>query len=175
MRKLVICMCGAAAALVAIDHVAAGSGLALLDSGWFAKAPGASVNRTLKGDRAAAPVAGGGELRIAAVEIVGLEAAAIVYRDREGRVLFRTDPVGNTTVVVRDVTLPAVTVRQTRKAPVQPVILQPERQENPAQPAPKLPDGCEPAASLLSASGKSGLGARCFAAHDLGAVKLALR
>jgi hypothetical protein len=61
-----------------------------------------SVDRSAKADRmlvnASASV---GEKRIAVVEVVGAHDAAIVYRDREGRMLFSTDPVANTTVVTK--------------------------------------------------------------------------
>ena len=72
----------------------------------------ATVDRTNKGDRLAAPRANV-RSRVAVVEVVGVSDTAIVYRDREGRVLFRTDPVANVTVITKDVELPEVTVRET--------------------------------------------------------------
>jgi hypothetical protein len=124
------------------------------------------INRNGKGDRVSLKASTLQAPRIVTVEVVGLEQAAVIYRDREGRVLFASDPVSNTTVMVRGVSLPTVTVRATSGAAVRPVVV-----EQPAAPAakepqpmvhePKLPDGCEPAASPLSPSGKSVIKARC--------------
>ena len=73
-----------------------------------------SVDRSAKADRMPAntSVPSSGK-HIAAVEVVGLHDAAIVDRDREGRVLFSTDPVANVTVVTKNLLLPEVTVRET--------------------------------------------------------------
>jgi hypothetical protein len=57
--------------------------------------------------------------RISVVEVVGLRDAAIVYRDREGRLLFSTDPVANVTVVTKNLALPEVTLRDTADSQVQ--------------------------------------------------------
>ena len=132
-----------------------------------------TVNRALKGARlpsaASSRVATSSKAttqRIATVEVVGVDDAAIIYRDHEGRVLFQTDPVSNKTIVVRGLVLPTVTVRETARTQVRPVVI-----ETPASatqtPTPdakprKLMKDCEPAASPLSASGASERGARCF-------------
>jgi hypothetical protein len=101
-----------------------------------------SVNRSVKADRmsvnASAPA---GEKRIAVVEVVGVHDAAIVYRDREGRVLFSTDPVANTTVVTKNVLLPKVTVREATQSQVERVPVEKTRApNNDEQPSPQ---GCE--------------------------------
>src|SRR5262245_40925618 len=69
-----------------------------------------SVVRTMKGDRTAAPRATVGGGRVTTVEVVGVQDAAIVYRDRDGRVLFQTDPLSNVTVISKGFVLPQVTV-----------------------------------------------------------------
>src|SRR5687767_13090208 len=61
--------------------------------------PASSINRAVKGDRNAVARPAQTATRIATVEVVGLRDAAIVYRDRDGRELFRTDPLSNVTIV----------------------------------------------------------------------------
>jgi len=182
MRKLVFCLAGGAAALVMMDHVGASNGAstfgpALLSSGVRSVA----VNRTHKSDRATPVVRhqAGTEHKIATVEVVGLQEAAIVYRDGDGRVLFRTDPVGNATVVVRGLSLPAVTVRDSSATTAQPMVIEAPQtiqapqtapakrqlpaKQKPAKQEPKIPDGCELAFSPLSELATSGPPARCVA------------
>jgi hypothetical protein len=79
--------------------------------------------------------------RIAVVEVVGIHDAAIVYRDREGKVLFSTDPVANVTMVSKNLALPEVTVRDSKEAEVERVPIEnmrsPEGKEAPPT------QGCE--------------------------------
>jgi hypothetical protein len=72
----------------------------------------AQINRTAKTDSLPTVASSQAPKRITAVEVVGIEGAAVVYRDRDGRVLFKTDPVSNMTVVTKGVVLPEVTIRQ---------------------------------------------------------------
>lgn len=73
----------------------------------------AMINRTGKGDRQTAVANNNAPRKITTVEVVGVEDATIVYRDRDGHVLFKTDPLSNVTVVTKGVVLPEVTVRET--------------------------------------------------------------
>ena len=82
---------------------------------------GASINRAAKADRGALPRPAQAAARIATVEVVGLRDAAIVYRDRDGNELFRTDPVNNVTIVTKGLRLPEVTVRQHSRSTIKPV------------------------------------------------------
>jgi hypothetical protein len=111
------------------------------------------INRTNKTDSLPPAVTSGQERkRITTVEVIGIEDAAIVYRDRDGRVLFKTDPVSNVTVVAKGVVLPEVTIRdvagsQVRELPAE--ALQPA-------PGPTSPgDGCE--SSVASHTGPAEL------------------
>jgi hypothetical protein len=101
-----------------------------------------SVDQPVKANRmsvnASAPA---GEKRIAIVEVVGVHDAAIVYRDREGRVLFSTDPVANTTVVTKNTLLPEVTVRETTQSQVERVPVEKTRAPNSDGQTPA--QGCE--------------------------------
>lgn len=173
MRSVGYCLAGAAVLLLTMDFVTTGHSAAVIAT-VLAPKQDILVDRQLKGDKVAAAVRRQNQQpaeasrSIATVEVVGLEQAAIVYRDRDGRVLYRTDPVENATVVVRGVTLPQVTIRQAPQKPITPVVLTPPQPSTPAKPEEaskprqKLPDGCEAAASPLSASGNSLVRARCF-------------
>ena len=82
-----------------------------------------------------------GEKRVVVVEVVGVRDAAIVYRDREGRVLFSTDPVANMTVLTKNLELPEVTVRETAQSEVERLPI--EKTRSPAGGKPSMPQGCE--------------------------------
>lgn len=96
------------------------------------------VNRSGKGDKL--PVNASAQTRneIKSVEVIGLRNAAIVYRDRDGNVLFRTDPIDNMTVVTKNVDLPEVTIRENSGVQVERV---PVEEAGPSAP----PHGCESA------------------------------
>lgn len=82
-----------------------------------------------------------GEKRVVVVEVIGLRDTAIVYRDREGRVLFSTDPVANMTVLTKNLELPEVTVRETAQSEVERLPV--EKTRSPVGDKPSLPQGCE--------------------------------
>jgi len=132
------------------------------------------VDRSLKGDRLAVNTSAGAQdqARVATVEVVGVRDTAIVYRDREGRVLFRTDPVANVTIVSKGVVLPEVTVREhANAAPTQmPVRTLPDGDKN------RRLDGCDPLVSPLAGSSLSQVSGRCIAGIPAGAkVAAAMR
>jgi hypothetical protein len=103
-----------------------------------------SVNRALKSDRLALPANHSQSARtVTTVEVIGVHDAAIVYRDRDGNVLFQTDPVSNVTVVSKGFVVPQLTLRDTPQSKPAPIVETPRDLEA----APKLPIGCEPAAS----------------------------
>jgi hypothetical protein len=76
------------------------------------------LDRSHKGDRLAAPQRAVAQDRpvVTTVEVVGVRDTAIVYRSRDGSVLFRTDPLANVTIVAKDSSLPEVTVREHSEA-----------------------------------------------------------
>ena len=79
----------------------------------------AQINRNNKTDALPKVAHNNAPRRITTVEVVGLEDAAIVYRDRNGDVLFKTDPVSNVTIVTKGVILPEVTIRELANSEVQ--------------------------------------------------------
>ena len=165
---------GGLAVVLVVDHLAIPSiGAAMAD---LLGGPAVTVNvvdRALKADRLMpARAAAGQRPAITAVEVVGLRDTAIVYRDREGRVLFRTDPLSNATLVAKDVVLPEITIRDSGRSAVNPVPIEvpvraPER--------PKLPPGCDSAFSPLTLPALSRLPSRCIAENEQPARLAALR
>lgn len=132
----------------------------------------AAVNRARKSDRLTAVRRNGnGNAVIATVEIVGLRDAALVYRARDGRVLFRTDPLANATIVAKDVALPEVTIRDVQHLAPQrlPVTVVPVPATPNAPPVDdthraKVLEGCDPAFSPLTAPARDNFASRCLAA-----------
>lgn len=181
MRKLAYCLLGGAAALV-ITYGAPGSGEVLGAVLQSSKAPVATLARALKGDRMASQSTGTAQARVATVEVIGIESAAVVFRDHAGRVLYQTDPVANTTVVARGVTVPTVTIRSGLEAPRPPAPAAvpaatekpaPAKNQKPAKNAKPVPEGCELAVSPLSESASADAPFRCFAQMDRSEIKLA--
>lgn len=113
----------AAGALLSAALVSADKSPRSAENALSAPTQSAQVNRGAKGD--ALPKVANGETpkRITAVEVVGVEDAAVVYRDRNGNILFKTDPVSNVTVVTKGVVLPEVTIRALADSSVQKVPL----------------------------------------------------
>lgn len=107
------------------------------------------INRGGKSDALPHVSSTGATKRITSVEVVGVEDAAIVYRDRDGNVLFRTDPLSNVTVVTKGVVLPEVTIRELANSAVEVLPLEGIRPVlSPTVPS----DGCEAAVTAHTAS-----------------------
>jgi hypothetical protein len=177
MFKLAPYLIGGLVTLAVMDHLSPPAATASRDNSATTGSERAVtvVNRSQKGDRLAITRhASGGAPVIAAVEFVGLRDTAIVYRDRDGKVLFQTDPLSNTTVVAKDVMLPEVTVRENHRVVVTTVpIMAPghtargptpsvETSSRPAPRGPRLPIGCDPAFSPLANSASLNFAGRCL-------------
>src|SRR5690242_9749973 len=118
-----------------------------------------AVNRAAKSDRMAPPrLHRGAESTVSTVEVIGIRDATIVYRDRDGRVLFQTDPLSNVTVISRGFVLPQLTVRETSRSPAAPV----EAPRQTHQTRPVIPVGCEPVASPIAQPTLAHLTGRCL-------------
>ena len=111
---------GGLAAVLVVDHLAVPS-IEWAVGDWRG-APAtevSAVDRAHKADRLVAARATAGQRpAITAVEVVGLRDTAVLYRDREGRVLFRTDPLSNATLVAKDVILPEITIRDSGRSTI---------------------------------------------------------
>jgi len=119
-----------------------------------------SVNRAAKGDRLALPAHQQQTKRsVAIVEVVGVHDAAIVYRDRDGQVLFSTDPVSNVTVISKGFVVPQLTLRDTPQSKPRPMVA--PHQDLKVTPA-AIPVGCEPVASPFVEPGLARIVGRCL-------------
>lgn len=124
-------------------------------------------------------------VEVATVELIGLGDTAIVYRHRDGRELFRTDPLKNVTVVTKGFVLPQVTVRRDSGSPVTPIRMrdldeqrkQGSERSRPAEPTPpaskpeKMPVGCESSFSPVASPAMAHHLGRCMAEYE-GKLKL---
>jgi hypothetical protein len=115
------------------------------------------VNRVTKSDRVSAPRATVGDRTVSTVEVIGVHDAAIVYRDRDGRVLFQTEPLTNVTVISKGVVLPQVTVRETPRSTPAPVVVPRKLEATPA-----IPVGCDPVASPIAEPALARVTGRCL-------------
>lgn len=124
-----------------------------------------AVNREGKSDALPVSQAAQERLEIKSVEVVGVRDAAIVYRDREGNVLFKTDPLANVTVVTKNVDLPAVTIRSTAESQVERFDVERKPAANPLEAAPSSPPppGCESAFARPSPEALTNKTGRCLA------------
>ena len=138
-------------------------------------AASAGVDRGVKGDRAPVAPAVRPTTRVTSVELVGVTNTTVILRDRDGTMVFRSDPVTNTTLVGKDVEIPTVTVKETADSAAQPSAAQPQparRKETKEEPtvAPKrsLPVGCEGVVSVLVSGDSRRVPGLCLASADLG-------
>jgi hypothetical protein len=122
-----------------------------------------------KGDRLPVAKASSPGRTVTTIEVVGLSEATIVFKDRDGQVLFRSDPLTGTTVVARDVDIPVVTLKREppRPAPL-PVVRQPEPPreggDSPVtQPRNRKQIGCEAPVSALARSDAGRIPGLCLA------------
>lgn len=98
--------------------------------------------------------------------------AAIVYRDRNGAVVFSNDPEAQATVAVKGIALPSLpsdaTVRQMTPRPATQTAPQ-ESLKGRSQQTPTLQqkplEGCEPSLSPLASREASAFGGRCLASR----------
>jgi hypothetical protein len=104
-------------------------------------AAASGVNRARKGDRLARGPQTDAK-RITTIEIVGVNDVTIIYRDAEGRQVFRTNPVSNATITAKDIVLPALTIRDSDTTGTAPVTVSPST-FRPVRMEKELPVGCE--------------------------------
>jgi hypothetical protein len=125
----------------------------------LAQADHQSVNRARKGDRLPLPPNHHQATRsVATVEVVGVHDAAIVYRDRDGLVLFRTDPVSNVTVIAKGFVVPQLTLRDSPQSKPRPMVAPHHDRDA----APTIPIGCEPVASPIVQPALAHIVGRCL-------------
>jgi hypothetical protein len=126
-------------------------------AGW----PAASVNRAAKADRLSFPPSyRRNESAVSTVEAIGIRDASIIYRARDGRVLFRTDPVSNVTLISKGFALPQLTVREMSHSKSIPIDVPRDLK------ALRVPIGCDPMASPVAQPELAHLTGRCVTQRD---------
>jgi hypothetical protein len=88
-----------------------------------------------------------------AIRTVGRDDGTIVYRDQNGRLLFRNDPASRTTTVMKGVVVPSA--NGGKQQPVRRNVVR-EKDE-------KLLEACEPAFSVVAAPSLAHIPGRCMA------------
>jgi hypothetical protein len=123
------------------------------DMGQIAKSQNARMDR-LVAPRAAQPQA------ITTIELLGIGSAAVIYRDQNGRVLFRNDPATQTTTVAKGVVVPDLTIRKNPPAAPRPGPMWREiTRDKPEKPL----IACESVFSPVAAPALADIMGRCFA------------
>lgn len=117
------------------------------------------VDRTGKSDALPRAEKSFARTPIATVEVVGVRDASIVYRDRNGNILFKTDPLANVTVVAKNAELPELTLRDTTASDVVRLQLEAKR--------PKPLSGCESAFARPSPDFLTNRSDRCLAVQQV--------
>ncbi|MEX0590562.1 MAG: hypothetical protein WD207_05705 [Xanthobacteraceae bacterium] len=127
-----------------------------------------AVNRDRKSAPLAMPPAKQARVEIKSVEVIGIRDASIIYRDRDGNVLFRTDPLANVTVVAKNVDLPEVTIRESAETEVDRLPVEGNRPSTP-------PHGCESSFARPSPTALTRIPSRCLTQTESGTNVAALR
>jgi hypothetical protein len=109
------------------------------------------VNRALKGDRSPIVQPILRPTAVSSIELVGVSQTTVILRDRFGQVLYRSDPLTNTTVASKDADIPSITVKE---APQSPTVTRsaPERERKEGledKGKRSIPAGCEGVVSPL--------------------------
>jgi hypothetical protein len=120
--------------------------------------------RSHKGDRLASRAGVGRKAVVSSIEVVGGHNKVTVYRDRDGHVLFSSNPRRSVTLAVKNALLPQVTIRDDQDPVVpQNTELAPPSDPDAASQPPPLAPGCEPAVSPLAAPLLARQPSRCVA------------
>ncbi|MBJ6126290.1 hypothetical protein [Microvirga splendida] len=70
-----------------------------------------------KGDRMMAPAPSANPATVSIVELVGVARATVILRDRDGKLLYKSDPHSGTTIYARDTDLPVLTLKEGARTP----------------------------------------------------------
>ncbi len=119
-----------------------------------------------KGDRMAEPLPADSRAPVSTVELVGLTHATIILRDRDGKVLYRSDPRFGITTYSKNTDLPVITLKEDVRGPVvQHPQTNREGTEMPQDQKPKRrnPVGCMGDVSPLAKAGADRTSSLCLA------------
>jgi hypothetical protein len=124
------------------------------------------MNTSTKGDRIMAPVPSTAPATVSIVELVGVTEAMVILRDRDGKVLYKSDPRLGTTIYARDTDLPVVTLKEDLQTPVaQHPVRRQEGNEAPGEQKQKSrkPVGCMADVSPLAKGSSDRMPSLCLA------------
>ncbi|EIM25573.1 hypothetical protein [Microvirga lotononidis] len=119
-----------------------------------------------KGDRIAAPVPANRPAAVSIVELVGVSNAAVILRDQNGKVLYKSDPRTGITTFARGTELPVVTVKdETGRSVAQHPARRQEGSDTPQEQKPKSrnPVGCLGDVSPLAKASANRMPSLCLA------------
>ena len=124
------------------------------------------MSASAKGDRMMTPVPSANPATVSIVELVGVAQATVILRDRDGKVLYKSDPHAGTTIYARDTDLPVVTLKEEMQAPAaQHPVNQREGNEAPGEQKQKArkPVGCIGDVSPLAKASADRMPSLCLA------------
>ncbi|MCB5176394.1 MULTISPECIES: hypothetical protein [Microvirga] len=75
------------------------------------------VVSSAKADRMDAPLSLEERLTVSTVELVGVSQATVILRDRNGAILYKSDPQSGTTTFSKNTELPVVTLKEETRGP----------------------------------------------------------
>jgi hypothetical protein len=138
----------AGAALILATIVASGSAQS---TDRRATSAAADLDPSGKGHRLPAEPSARHPSRVTAVELVGLSQTTVILRDRDGTIVYRSDPVTNTTLVGKDADIPTVTIKESADSTAQrqPARRMESKEQPNTQPKRPMPVGCEGVVSVL--------------------------
>lgn len=119
-----------------------------------------------KGDRIAEPLPASNRVAVSVVELVGVSQATVILRDRDGKVLYRSDPQSGITTFSKNTELPVVTLKEEVQGPgVQHPASRREGTEMPQEqkPKPRNPVGCMGDVSPLAKASANRMPSLCLA------------
>ncbi len=119
-----------------------------------------------KGDRVARAVPADALATVSTVELVGVSQATVILRDRDGRVLYRSDPQSGVTTFARNTDLPVITLKEEAHRPVaQHPVRRQEGNEAPQEQKQKRrnPVGCVGDVSPLAKASANRMPSLCLA------------
>jgi hypothetical protein len=121
-----------------------------------------------KGDRVAGPVRIGNPTSVSIVEVVGVTDAAVILRDRDGQVLYKSDPRTGVTTFARNTELPVLTLKEgLQSRPSQHLAIRREGNEAPQQKQKtRNPVGCMGDVSPLAKASVNRMPSLCLASLD---------
>jgi hypothetical protein len=128
------------------------------------------VMASAKAARIQAPVPAQDRPTVSVVELVGVSQATVILRDRNGRVLYKSDPDAGTTTFSKNTDLPVVTLKEEERGPAvqQHPTVRREGNETPATTPQKRrnPVGCMGDVSPLARASADRSPSLCLASLD---------